>query len=500
MSTPTLTPQDRALYSGCVIAVVVLLLYLLGFNEYVPPQNGDDVVYYHGAISLADGHGYQSQGQWIRDWPPVQSTLVAAVMRLTGSREYFLAKVVNLLAVLLSLLLAHRLMVREHRNAPLLACLAIAISPTSLLTGTAGQADFTFFALSMVFFLLLGRLRAQRKWRDAFLCGVVLGLASLTRWQGVLLGVGLVHQACWLWESGNRRALSREALSAVLGAAMVLGWVVWLKLCGVGEAAAISNYEFQGATIWWRPAPLELGAEILNVFTQFENVVYKLYPDGSWVVGAAAALFWGLLAHGFYLRVKGHGLLASDVYVQVTLVLYLFYAYKEARYAIPLAPFLLDYLFSSLQVLLRSRWVRRVGIVCWLSGLLAIDGVLLFYGDGGSTGPRCQLLLSDERDFLRGHYLDLYDTCQEIKRDHPHAVLACDKFHTRIVRHYTGLETHYPGYAPDKEFDLFVSVEGLEFSDALPEILKAELETPRSLEGRLHAPEKRGRVVVWEVR
>ena len=161
--------------------------------------------------------------------------------------------------------------------------------------------------------------------------------------------------------------------------------------------------------------------------------------------------------------------------------------------------FLLDYLFTGVAALVRKPKFLRLVVGCWFAGLLAIDGVLLFYGDGQTMGPRCQLLLNEERDFLRGYYLDLYDTCQIIKRTSPQAVLACDKFHTRIVRHYTGLETYFPGYAPEVDFDLFLEVQGVKFSEAMPSILQDELERPPILAGRLINPQTQGKITVWQV-
>ena len=487
-------------YRDCLlIGVVVVLLYSLGFNYYVAPINGDDIVYYEGAVSLSEGNGFKSQGLWIQDWPPVQSMLVAGAMYLTGNREFYISKLVNLVAVLVSLLLAHRLMVREQRRLPTLSCLLIAISPTSLLNGTAGQADFTFFALSMMFFLLVNRLERSRGWWDAVLVGLALGCAALTRWQGVFLGVALIFQAGKLWLSDKRITVSREALSSVIGASIFLGWKYWLHLCIQAGTAATSNYDFQGSSIWWHPAPLELGAEILNVFTQFENVLNVVYPNGGWLVALGAIVFWGILTHGCFLRLKGYGVRATDVYVFVALMMHLIYAYKEARYGVPIAPFMLDYLFTSLATLVQSQRVRRFAVTVWILGLLAIDGVLLFYGDGRRMGPRSQLMLTDERSYLRGYFIDLYDTCLDVSQNAPNAVLAADKYHTRIVRHYSGMETHFPGYDPEVDYDFFIEVTDFAFSSNVPEVMQAELEFPPSLEGRLSDPRQRGKVILWRV-
>jgi 4-amino-4-deoxy-L-arabinose transferase-like glycosyltransferase len=492
-------------YFKWLILFAVVALYSLGFNFYVPPNNGDDVIYYQGALSIAAGEGFKSQGTWIKDWPPIQSTIVAIAMLLTGSHEYYIAKIVNILAVFLSLLLAYRLMVNEQRQLPLISCLIIAVCPTSLLMGTGGQADFVFFALAMLFFLLLNRLASSQSWIDALLCGVVLGIASLTRWQGVLLGVGILFQAGRVamrrddgGSAGN--SMAQLIFSATIGAAFFLGWMYWLRLCtAAGTAVTTSNFEYQGAKLWWQPAPLELGGEILNFFTQFENIVYQLLPDGEWLIYLATLLFLAILGFGFCLRIQRHGWRAADCYVMLTLAIYSIYAWKEARYAIPLAPFLLDYFLTAVLALVRNKNVFRVLFSCWLAGLLAIDGVLLFYGDGRFMGPRCQLMLKDERDFLRGYFPDLYDTCQEIKREFPDATIACDKFHTRIVRHYTQQKTYYPGYAPDLDFDLYVEVVDAKMPAGAGSTSQAELVRPASLEGRLSNPRTRGKVVLWRV-
>lgn len=503
--TDVVTSRSNS-WSCLWLLLAIVPLYMLGFNYYVPPNNGDDVTYYHGALSIAAGDGFKSQGLWIKDWPPVQSAIVATVMQLTGSREYYVAKVVNIFAVCVALVLAYRLMVSEQRQLPLVSCLLIGIFPTSLLMGTSGQADFVFFAFSMLFFLLLQRVTSTQSWLDALLCGIVLGIASLTRWQGVLLGVGIVFQAGMMLnrrseESSNAKFFLLMLLSATVGAAFFLGWKYWLHLCSLaGTAVSASNFDFQGSEIWWQPAPLELGGEMLNLFTQLENVVHVFLADGEWLVYLATLPFLAVLGYGFCLRILRHGWRAADCFVLATLAIYSIYAYKEARYAIPLAPFLLDYLFTGVLALASSKSVVRLAFACWLAGLLAIDGVLLFYGDGKTMGPRCQLMLNEERDFLRGRYCDLYDTCQELKREFPQATLACDKFHTRIVRHYTQLETHFPGYAPpETKFDIFLEVQDAELPAGMGQLMQAELERPPSLVGRLSNPQTNGQITYWQV-
>ena len=81
------------------------------------------------------------------------------------------------------------------------------------------------------------------------------------------------------------------------------------------------------------------------------------------------------------------------------------YAYKESRYAIPIAPFLIDYFFRGLHDF-RTRFTETIGgsqkmlsvqqkqfLALWIVGLLAFDAILIVYGDEDSMGPSSQLLL-----------------------------------------------------------------------------------------------------------
>ena len=482
-----------------LICVLAFSLYSLGINNYVQPTNGDDTTYFLGALSLARGEGYTEQGLWIEDWPPVQSALTALAILCTGVEEFYIVKFVNLFAVLLSLVMAYRFMLNEDRSHPMIACLLIATSPTSLLNGTAGQADFTYFALSLAFFFLLERLKNSRCLFHALLLGLVLGTASLTRYQGVLLGVGILFQAWQMLRAKQWKSLFLEGIAASMGAAIFLGWKYWIHKCRLEGITTGSNYDLQGQKIWWQPDPLELGGEILNFFSQLENAIYKILPNGDWLVSLAAIVLMAILAYGFYLRVREVGWRATDIYVLASLSLYTIYAYKEARYFIHLAPFLLDYFFRALAVFFNSARTPRMILALWFSGFLAIDGILLFHGDGSTMGPRCQLLLEDERSYTRGHYREIYDVCQELKENYPNAVLACDKYHTRIVRHYSGLETYHPGQTPNKEYDLYLEVSGFEFSSGVSSIMPSELQRPASLEGRLTNPLRRGNITIWQV-
>lgn len=501
----------------CILSAVVVL-YTLAFNPYVPPQNGDDISYFHGALSIVAGNGFTEQGKWIVDWPPVHSLLVAIAMLMTGLREYYVAKIVHGIAVLISLLLAHRLMGSEKRLQPTLCCFLIAIFPTSLSVGSGGQADFLYFAFSMFFFLLVARLRRRRSLAIAILCGIVLGCVSLTRWQGVFLGVGLAFQFLEInWrakaEGWGQRVLAGgpELLASTIGASIFLAWKVWLEVCLRNGTAGISNYDYHGIAIWHFPNPIEISKGILNLYTQLDNVVLTIAPSLSMPLIAVVLVFLAVLLWGFALRIREHGWLCTDAYLVATLLLLASYSYSASRYMIPLSPFLLDYLFRGLGDV-HSRIVKairgsdgmrliqqKVFFAVWIMGLLTFDAILLFYGDGDSMGPACQFLLTDNRSYLRGYHRDLYDVCKELPSQYPNAIVASDKFHKQLIRHYSGLEAHFVGYAPDAKYSVFIQVDPACLPKRVDELTKSELEFPPSLEGRLSNPRKSGYVTLWDV-
>ena len=500
------------------ITLVVLVLYGMAFNPYVPPQNGDDISYFHGALSIAAGEGFKEQGKWIIDWPPVQSSLIALVMRLTGIRDYYIGKIFNGFAVLVSLLLAHRLMVAERRIQPTLCCLLIALFPTSLHIGSGGQADFTYFAFSMIFFLLIEKLRRERSLHLAILCGILLGIVSLTRWQGVLMGICLVFQSLAIGlkpESTNffnrLKSVWQECLAAAIGGGVFVIWEQWLQICARNGTAAASNYEYHGSAIWHVPRPIELFIEILNLLTQLKNIVVTLVPTFSLPLLIIVWIFFGLTCWGGVLRIRKYGWLATDVFLISMILLLATYAYKESRYAIPIAPFLLDYFFRGLQDVhsriieairgsQKSAAIQRIAFfVFWISGLLAFDATLLFYGDGETLGPACQVLLPNNRAYLRGYHRDLYDICKQLPKDYPNAIVASDKFHKQLIRHYSGLESHFVGYAPDAKYSVFIQVDPACLPKRFDELTKIEFDFPPSLKGRLTNPRKSGYVTLWDV-
>jgi hypothetical protein len=222
-------------------------------------------------------------------------------------------------------------------------------------------------------------------------------------------------------------------------------------------------------------------------------------------------LFFGIALWGFTLRILKYGWLSTDAYFVAIFLLLACYAYKESRYGIPLAPFILDYFFRGLhdvhsRIVQLMRGGPRMMVVqqrlffgLWIAGLLAFDAILIFYGDGESMGPSSQLLLSDNESYLRGYHRDLYKVCKQLPSQYPNAIVATDKFHKQLIRHYSGLEAHFVGYAPDAKFTVFIQVDPACLPKRFDDLTKSELDFPPSLEGRLSNPRKSGFVTLWDV-
>ncbi|MSS71917.1 MAG: hypothetical protein EXS64_10565 [Candidatus Latescibacteria bacterium] len=96
--------------------------------------------------------------------------------------------------------------------------------------GTQVLSEWPYTAISLLFLYFLILLKeGRRNIPFAVLTGVLLGMASLTRWLGVLLGVAVLAQSFDKMRSG--RGLSRfrlalpEAVVAVTGAGIFGLWV-----------------------------------------------------------------------------------------------------------------------------------------------------------------------------------------------------------------------------------------------------------------------------------
>jgi hypothetical protein len=307
--------------------------------------------------------------------------------------------------------------------------------PISLICGAAVLSEWPYLALSMAFLWALARLMESRAWRWAVMVGVLLAMASLTRFIGVFLGVAIVVQAWHLFRKAGWRAVVPEAVASVLGAGV---WLLWKLRCNAviatGDAPSgayddLSYYLGRFSHI----EPLELLSKIETVLFSAGKVGDKLL-GGSWS-GLVAGLVVGVLVvTGLVLRIRRSGLAPADAYVIVCLLLLLGDLNKPERYFVPLAPFLIGYFVT----VISAAWLPKI-VAGWAALLLALDGYLLFIGNADkSRGGFSMLATKSERDFLRGDDRDRYDALKWADENAPEGRFEASGFHGKYILAHTG--------------------------------------------------------------
>lgn len=205
---------------------------------------GDPAFYHYAASALAGGDGYLDLGgEPSARWPPVFPFVLAPFYALFGS-DPLTGEIVNAVigaaCVPLIFLLVRRIFGRREG---LIAAALLAVFPGQILYADLLLAETLFAFELLVFFLLLAVLSPS--WRSAALLGVVIGLAALTRGEGIFLPV--VMLAVW-WPALSKPALVRRL--AVVAAGMVLVIAPWTVRNAIELDTFIPIANNSGATLW----------------------------------------------------------------------------------------------------------------------------------------------------------------------------------------------------------------------------------------------------------
>jgi hypothetical protein len=205
------------------LVVIYCILFLLGLGVSVTtiilqpvPGYMDAEYYYAGAIRLHEGYGWTQPFLWNyldnpeglphpshTYWMPLASLIGAVGMRLTGSSDYYSARVLFiLLAALLPPLTAWLSfkLTGKKRNAILAGFLAL--FPGYYLTFTTVTENFTLYMLLGAVFLVVACVLPDARFGlvRSFLLGILAGFMHLTRADGLLwlaVAVGIAFFYVW---------------------------------------------------------------------------------------------------------------------------------------------------------------------------------------------------------------------------------------------------------------------------------------------------------------
>lgn len=436
-----------------VALTLPLLLYAAAVNPYLRPGVYDNVIYYYGALSLAQNGSFAYNGAYISDWGPVLSLLLATPM-LFGLTGVWISKVMILLTVFLGCVAVYRCLRKEGRSYPLVTTVLFALSPVAYSSGTMVMKEWLYLAVSFLFLTLLAhKSRPEQQVRDGLVLGVLLAVASLTWYIGVFLGTAVITKALinirGRKEGGLLSGVKREVIAAAFGAAIFLGWRFKLALqVTVGTA---DSYYF---------APDSLLALLLNGFKDFSlagqagqvtdtvfmasKIAGRIGVGGVLIdifsLGVCLLIGWGAVS-----GVRARGVRPSDGYVVGIIALSFLYYAKAPRYILPVAPFLISYIITgaiSLKEMMPQLKVPRaagaVVVAGWLAFYVALDGYLLLRGNpGGTHNGLCWVLSRTPEDFYNGYWRDLYLVSTKMKDDPEPGAVAVVGGNQKYIQHFS---------------------------------------------------------------
>lgn len=261
----------RAAALGGVALVVRVLFVMLVERKGYPPdfaspaaitaqlvRDGlfNDAYFYHRTADLlATGQGFSSNpGVPTAQWPPVYPLLLSLVYRSTGP-EPLAGELLNALLGALTVPLLYGLARRAFgRPEASFAGAALAIFPGQILWTDVLLAETTY-TLMLVAVLALACVLSPRP-LNVVLVGLAIGLATLTRGEGLLLAPAVA--AVWWPALGRRRAL---ALAAALAGIAVLTIVPWTVRNATTMDAFIPLSTNSSTTLWSGHNPEASGAQ-----------------------------------------------------------------------------------------------------------------------------------------------------------------------------------------------------------------------------------------------
>lgn len=402
-----------------LILLFFVILISVGMNPYLIPGYYDNALYFSLGRSLYQGGSYQFMGEYIVDWPPAYSTVLALVFSLFGP-SILTAKITTACFALFALIWVYALLKKEERPYPLLILFIMSILPVGLAMGVRIGPEWMFIALSFAFLYIVETLKTRRTISLGLIAGVLLGAASLTRYIGVLLGVALIAQ-CWLiyrreGKEGFLKKITPEVVAAISGATIFLGWIAWIYSLALGSATDLQtgNYEKLGLSIFSHFSLNEIVLSLSDLLFQGINIG-QTYEWSRFIILAVSYLTFFFIAIGFVRQIRSQHVKASDFYVLVTFVVLTCFQWKLSRYLLPIFPFLFSYLIQGGQLLFTE---KKYGIlfVFWSVLLLTIDAHLLFKGNNAEFNGLSPLVSRTGGEFYRDEWKEIYEESVQIPK------------------------------------------------------------------------------------
>jgi len=209
----------RVVLGLTALALILRLTWVLVIDRDSFAFN-DPLFYHHAAKQLANGEGYiDFDGSPTARWPPLYPFLISLIYRVFGQEPTY-AEVFNALVGTAVIPLVYFLARSVFGRTEAVAAAAFAaVMPGLIMYTDIMLAETLFSAELLVFFLLVLKL-SPRRWWAPLAIGMMIGLAAMTRSEGLLLFT--VPLAVW-WRELARRELLLKLAALGAGAALVIG-------------------------------------------------------------------------------------------------------------------------------------------------------------------------------------------------------------------------------------------------------------------------------------
>lgn len=247
-----------------------MLLRLEWALAYAPQPTSDFAWYVARGLALAHGQGYTINGIPTAYFPPGYPAFLALLFRLFGD-SLLVARLGNVALQTASLFLLYRLARRlfQSEATARVALLLAALYPNGIAgTGLPGS-EYLFIVLMLLGTLLL--LQAEQRWPLWLAAGCVLGCATLTRPQGLL-----IPAVFFLW-----------TLTRAWRARRVDRWLGQALLVAAALAATLAPWLLRNARVMGTPALTTTGG--INLYLGNSAEADGNYRTTPWFAAMTAA-------------------------------------------------------------------------------------------------------------------------------------------------------------------------------------------------------------------
>jgi hypothetical protein len=393
---------DSLKYRSFQILLVVLTACFL-LQVFSPLRlNNDAIILLSIGESAAHGGGF-SDGGLKAVFPPGYPALLAVLLRVGLAHPWVIVGL-NMVFLSVGLVAVRSVLIREFfedRALVLMICSFFLLSYVVIKHSTIPLTDVPFFCCSMTSIAVMSQARkADSGWRLAVLVGVagLLVLAAMAvRTIGAALFpslifviVGSPQFVAWLKRLSLHNKLMVAAGGAFVGgvAALMLAATPYWQFFIVAKKGMVSTLISQ--TLFYRL--VELGELFINFPT------WKLPAKPYAMVACMGLLLFLLLLLGLAQKRKEVG--PCEVFLVSYMVVLLFWPYEDARYWLPIMPFVGGYAILAVKGLRLPKVVVTVYCVAYATlgfGAIAYNTRITFagsnfpdrYGDGGLRSTYC---------------------------------------------------------------------------------------------------------------